>query len=75
MNEKSKIWIEKEVFLKSIEDNSDGSKKFDKYKFAELIIRECIKEVSQYRSTTFCDGFMPENPTREDYEEFGYIRG
>jgi hypothetical protein len=44
-------------------------------KFAELIIQECIKEVSQYHSITICDGFIPENPTREHYEEWAYIKG
>ena len=44
-------------------------------KFAELIIQECITEVSQYHSTTIYDGFIPENPTRKHYEEWAYIKG
>jgi hypothetical protein len=48
---------------------------FDEILFAKLIINECIKEVSQYHSTTICDGFIPENPTREHYEEWAYIKG
>ena len=44
-------------------------------KFSNLIIQECINEVSQYHSTTIYDGFIPENPTREHYEEWAYIRG
>ena len=43
-------------------------------KFAELIIQECINEISQYHSTTIYDGFIPENPTREHYEEWAYIK-
>ena len=44
-------------------------------KFSKLIIQECINEVSQYHSTTINDGFIPENPTREHYEEWAYIKG
>ena len=43
--------------------------------FAKLIIQECINEVSQYHSTTINVGFIPENPTREHYEELAYIKG
>ena len=48
MNERAKIWIEREVFPKCIEDNPDGTKRFDKYKFAELIINECFDIVDDY---------------------------
>jgi hypothetical protein len=51
-NERAKIWIEREVFLKCIEDNPDGTKRFDKYKFAELIIEECFKIVDD------CEGIL-----------------
>jgi hypothetical protein len=44
-------------------------------RFAKLIIRECINEVSLYHSATIHDGFIPENPTREHYEELAYIKG
>lgn len=47
---------------------------WDKHK-QDLVIKECIKEVSQYHSTTIYDGFIPENPTREHYEEWAYIKG
>ena len=41
----------------------------------ESVVKECIKEISQYHSTTIYDGFIPENPTREHYEEWAYIKG
>jgi hypothetical protein len=53
----------------------DKNKTFYMEKFAKLIIQECINEVSQYHSTTIYDGFIPENPTREHYEEWAYIKG
>tara|TARA_R110000868_G_scaffold382823_2_gene649474 strand:+ start:123 stop:437 length:315 start_codon:yes stop_codon:yes gene_type:complete len=44
-------------------------------KFAELIIKECIYEASMFTSATIHKGFVPENPTREHYEEWAYIEG
>ena len=55
-------------------DNNRGIR-LNEEKFAELIIRECINEVSLYHSATIHDGFIPENPTREHYEELAYIKG
>jgi hypothetical protein len=40
-----------------------------------MIARECINEVTKYHSTTICDGLIPENPSREHYEELAYIKG
>ena len=68
MNERAKIWIEREVFLKCIEDNPDGTKRFDKYKFAELIINECfdIVDDGDFDGAIYRDNF-------NDY--FGIILG
>jgi len=44
-------------------------------KFAELLIKNIIDEISQYHSSTINAGFIPENPTNEHYEEWGYIKG
>ena len=69
----------KELYNKVVDDDKLNSIfYFDSYlagKFAELIIQECINEVSHYHSTTINDGFIPENPTREHYEEWVYIKG
>ena len=73
MNEKIKeLAFQAEIW------NTDGDYdkcEVDLEKFANLLIQECIKEVSQYHSTTIYDGFIPANPTREHYEEWAYIKG
>ena len=43
--------------------------------FAQLIIQECINEVSRYHSTTIDDAFIEEQMEAEHYEQWDYIKG
>jgi hypothetical protein len=74
MNDKIKsLAIQSGVVESHVDWENAGGDLFEK--FANLIIQECINEISQYHSTTIYDGFIPENPTREHYEEWAYIKG
>ena len=52
MNEKMKLKIEREIFPQCIGDLTKDTgevikNSFDKYKFAELIVRECLAQVDK----------------------------
>lgn len=50
---------------------------YDKHleKFAKLIIKECIKEVSEYHYATIHNNVIPEGINSTKFFQWGYIKG
>lgn len=44
MNEQGKLKIEHEFAVKCVGKLADGTRFFDKYSFAELIVKECVEK-------------------------------
>ena len=48
ITEKGKLKIEREFSIQCTNEREDGTLWFDKYKFVELIVRECISKAEDY---------------------------